>query len=293
ELDRLSIPVHTEVQVLTIQKKSNRFLVKTNKGEFTSDQLILATGGKALPASGSDGSGYAYAMSLGHSIRNVYPSINKLKLNSPHLKHLSGVKIKSSAILYVNEEPIQIEEDDILFTAVGISGPTILQLSREATLAYEAGKHVEIGIKLLPTMLIKEVVSRLKNFEDKTIEQALIGLVNKRFIGPLVKDAGLPSIHTLVSSLSKREKEDLINLLFDWRFEVSGYLGFEEAQATIGGVSIPEINPLTMESNLVPGLYFAGEVMDVDGRCGGYNLQWAWTSGYLAGLSSAIAEKNV
>ena len=132
-----------------------------------------------------------------------------------------------------------------------------------------------------------EVYNRFITSRDKPVDFSLVGMINKRYISAIIKEASIPKQNMLVKDLSDKQLNALVGLLFDWRFLVKGSKGFNDAQVTAGGISIKEINNETMESKRVKGLYITGEVMDIDGRCGGYNLQWAWSSGYLAGMNAS------
>jgi len=167
---------------------------------------------------------------------------------------------------------------------LGISGPTILQLSRKAN-AFLANKE-EVWVKVILVNLLsrKDVEKRLSLASNRPIDFSLVGLIHKKIIPSILKEAGIHDPSMLVSSVQPREKNKLIQLLFDWRFLIKESHGFEDAQVTAGGIDISEINEETMESKIVKGLYLTGEVIDIDGLCGGYNLQWAWSSAYLAGI---------
>lgn len=287
ELQRLEVDIVSDAYVINVIKRKEEFTISLQDGrQFHGDSVIIATGGRAMSSTGSDGSGYELAQQMGHTITEVFPSLVKLKLDSPYLNHLQGIKMPSIVQLIHNENVLQTEEGDILFGNYGISGPTILQLSRKAVELYNHGEDVYIKIVLVNSMTKAELLERFERSGNKPVDFSLVGLINKRYVSAILKEAGIPKQNMLVDELTKQQLNDLVNLLLDWRFPVRGSKSFADAQATAGGVSTEEINPKTMESTLVKGLYFTGEVMDVDGRCGGYNLQWAWTSGYIAGWNS-------
>lgn len=295
ELNRRAVNIKLSQEVSRVQKRKDYFEVITTEGErFQGRRVILATGGMAMPLTGSNGSGYDIAKSFNHRITDVFPALVKLKLDSPYLKHLAGVKIDSEISLVIDGEVQQTEHGDILFANYGISGPTILEISRKANQALRAKKNVELKIVLVQSLARNKILNRLDNFADKEIDQSLIGLINKRFINVLIKEAGIEKSNSLVKNISKQNLNRLISLLYDWRLKVTGSLGFEEAQVTAGGVDVSQVDNLTLESKLTKGLYFTGEVLDIDGRCGGFNLQWAWTSGFVAGkhASGVDYDKN-
>lgn len=285
ELIKLNVNIIINAHVQSINKIKNKFsVVLADKTEYTADRIILCTGGKAMPSSGSDGLGYPIARKLGHHVTTIFPALVKLKLDYPYLKQMDGVKISSIVQLVHQKKVIKEEKGDILFTSYGISGPTILQLSRKANELLHQHEDVFVNVILVNAISRDDVFNRFIESKDKPVDFSLIGLINKRLISALLKEAQIEKQNTLVSQLQEDEIHRIIDLLFNWQFRVTGSKGFEDAQVTAGGVDINEINSKTMESKLVLGLYFAGEVIDIDGPCGGYNLQWAWSSAFVAGL---------
>lgn len=284
ELNRLNVNIITDAFVTTTIYTGNGFDAYLEDGRvFSADKMIIATGGSAMPKTGSDGSGYELAKQLGHVITPVFPALVKLKLDSPYLKHLEGIKMPAVVELIHNNQVVGREEGDVLFGNYGISGPTILQLSRKAMDLFHNNQNVYIKLILVSSLDQNEVIKRFKIFSDRPVDFSLVGLIHKRYISAILKEAGIEKQNTLIKDLTTDQLDKLIHLLFDWRFLVRGSKSFQDAQVTAGGVSTNEIDSETMESKLIRGLYFTGEVMDIDGRCGGYNLQWAWSSGYLAG----------
>ncbi len=288
ELNRLNVEIITEAKVVSIIRTNRSFTTYLEDGRsFDADKVILATGGKAMPKSGSDGSGYQLAEDLGHKITTVFPALVKLKLESPYLNHLQGIKMPTKVELIYKNQVVGQEEGDILFGNYGISGPTILQLSRKAMDLYTKGEKAYIKLQLVSGLSKTQVIKRFNHSKDKAVDFSLVGLIHKRYISAILKEANIEKQNTLVRDLSEKQLNRLIDLLFDWRFLIKGSKSFNDAQVTAGGVSVEEIDHQTMESKKVKGLYFTGELMDIDGRCGGYNLQWAWSSGYLAGLHAS------
>jgi predicted Rossmann fold flavoprotein len=288
EINRIGVKVVTEAYVKMIQKTNNGFKIQLENGTlFEADKVIISTGGKAMPSSGSDGSGYALAQSMGHHVTRIFPALVKLKLDSPYLKNLDGVKIQARVHLMHRNQILQEEEGDVLFTKTGISGPTILQLSRKANALLAEKQEIWIKVILVNQLTRADVEKRLSLSLNKPVDFSLVGLIHKKIIPSLLKEAGIHDHAMLVSALSPKEKSKLIQLLFDWRFLVIESHGFEDAQVTAGGIEIQELHSDTLESKLVKGLYFTGEIIDIDGLCGGYNLQWAWSSAYLAGKSAS------
>lgn len=293
ELHNSGVNIVCNAHVKDIIKNDKDFTVCLSDGtEYHANKVILCAGGKAMPSSGSDGLGYPIARKLGHHVTTIFPALVKLKLESAYLKQLDGVKISSIVQLLHHEKVIQEETGDILFTSYGISGPTILQLSRKANELLLKHENVEIKVILVNSITKEDVKKRFDRFLDRPVDFSLIGLINKRLISAVLKEVKVEKQNTLVSALSPSERTKLIDLLFDWRFQVTGSKGFEDAQVTAGGIDIQEINNKTMESKIVEGLYFAGEIIDIDGPCGGYNLQWAWSSAYLAANSACDRGSN-
>lgn len=289
ELERLKVNVITGAYVTEISKKKE-FEVKIKSGEvFHSDKVIIATGGMAMPVSGSDGNGYKLAKEFGHNIITPTPSLVQLKLESDKLKAINGVKFEGLANLYIDSKLIRQEKGEILFTDYGVSGPPILQLSREAVRGMNEKRKVGLELKLFNKGReeFKDYLSkRFSYMPYKTVEIGLIGLINKKLIIPILKEINLDKSR-LVKELTNTDLDKLANILTSWRFKVIGDKGWGQAQSTAGGILTQDIDSNTLESKRISGLYFCGEILDVDGDCGGYNLQWAWTSGYVAGLNAS------
>ncbi|WFA07707.1 NAD(P)/FAD-dependent oxidoreductase [Tissierella sp. Yu-01] len=290
ELKYLGVELITEAYVVDICRKK-KFVVKLKDGrDFTCDKVILAAGGMAMPVSGSDGNGYSLAKSLGHTVTDIFPGLVQLKLEGNIFKQVNGVKFIGTASVYHKNELLAIDSGDILFTDYGISGPPILQISRKAIEFMNDGKEVELKISIINSRSKEELTtylcSRFVNMPMKTIEEALIGLINKRLILPVLKELNIDK-NLIVSDLSYEEVMKISELLTSWSFKVIGNKGWGQAQVTAGGVNTSEIDSKTMESKIVDGLYIIGELLDIDGDCGGFNLQWAWSSGYVSGLNAA------
>ena len=288
ELALRNIPVELNQEIISVTKKGDVFKITSSSNNvYLSKKVILSTGGKSMPLTGSNGSGLELAKNIGHHITEVFPALVKMKIDSPYLKQLSGVKINTQVDLLVDDKIVQIENGDILFANYGISGPTVLELSRKANENLINGSEVNVRIALIQSLPKSKIIERFENFKYREIDQSLIGLVNKRFINVLIKQAGIEKNNYIVSDIPKPKLFRLVDLLFDWRLRVIGSLGFDDSQVTAGGIDLLEVEDKTLESKLVKGLYFCGEVLDVDGRCGGFNLQWAWSSGYVAALSAS------
>ena len=288
EMDHLGVEVLTDSQVVSIEKDKTFNVKLKDNSILNCDKLILATGGMAMPVSGSDGIGHRLAKELGHTITDLFPSLVQLKLKGNIFKSIKGVKILGSVGIYKYNLLLRQDGGDILFTDYGISGPPILQLSRIPI--KEDYKDVELRVNLMGNKTFEEVreylLERFAYMGHKKLTDSLVGFVNKRLILPLIKELNLNK-DMMVSHLSMKDIEKLANIFTDWRFDIIGNNGWGQAQTTAGGVETGEIESSSMESKKVDGLYIVGELLDVDGDCGGFNLQWAWSSGYLAGLAAS------
>lgn len=283
EGERLGVRVECGVHV---QRMEKNLRIYTDKEEYQADRVLLAAGGMANPALGSDGSGFELAKALGHRIITPLPALVQLKSKEKYFKTLAGVRTEAEVSLYSGKKLLAEEKGEVLFADYGISGIPVMQVSRYAAKALSEGREALLVLDFLPFLSkeeLKEVlVGRLKRNRMETIEQAFIGLLNKKLAYVALKETKIEVSLTL-SQLKDEQLSRLAARLKEWKIPVSEPKSFELAQVTAGGVDTKEINPATMESKLVKGLFFAGEIVDVDGTCGGYNLQWAWSSGYTAG----------
>lgn len=288
ELKYLGVTIENNVHVEKIVSSNKGFSVISNGKEYKADKVIVATGGQASPSLGSDGSGYELVKKLGHSIVKPLPALVQLKSNQKYFKTISGVRTIASIKLQANEKTIAKEEGEILFAAYGVSGIPVMQVSRYAAKALEDKKRVDLEVDFFPELsietLMKELERRLKRIPNSTIEEAMVGLLNNKLMFILIKESNIP-VDMPCMKVSKGKIKELASMLKCFSIPIAGTNTFEQAQVCAGGVDTREVNYSTMESKLVKGLYMCGEILDVDGTCGGYNLQWAWTSGAIAGRS--------
>ena len=284
---------HLEVEFIfdsfvdDVRKNGNVFEVKSNDSIYKFDYLIVACGSKAYKKSGSDGNGYILMKKLGHNIVKTHPGIVQLRLNGDSFKKMSGTKFKANAKLVVDGKEIFEFYHDVLFTDYGISGPTILQLSGEAIRAKNKGLDVKIRIDTVDldeNKLYEHLIYIISLNYYKKINELLVGLINDNLIEEVLNQANI-EYDINVCELSKEEIYKLAHTLKNLEFSVSGYKDEDSGQITCGGVDTDEINPSTMESKKIKNLYIIGEIMDVDGDCGGYNLQWAFSSAYSCAMS--------
>lgn len=286
-LEDRAIPLYTNSKIKTIKTTKQGFKLATGDDEvYECEKLILCCGGKSAQNTGSDGSGYTLAKSLGHSLITPIPALVQLKLDYKNLKALSGVKFNGIANILIDGKVQRSEFGEILFTDYGISGPPILQLSRTASRSLSSKNKVTLKINMMYNKTKEELDDFLEAhwaiFSYRSVVDSFIGIINKKIIPILLKEAGISDIHKPCIDLDWKEKKTILRLLTEWEFVVSDTNSFTNAQVTAGGIDTREVDPITMESKLVKNLYFAGEILDVDGDCGGFNLQWAWSSAYAA-----------
>ncbi|ACV61732.1 HI0933 family protein [Desulfofarcimen acetoxidans DSM 771] len=293
EMEQRKIIVICQADINKIKKTDNNFYATCKDGrKFQANRLILAAGGKASPNLGSNGSGFSLAQSLGHHIIEPFPALVRLQLAESFLKQVQGFKFEGTAEIIVDNKAKARATGEILFTANGISGPPILQLSRKAGEYLQ--KQLKVWLKLslinhLSTEQLEQILlKRWHNQPSQSLAFSFTGFIHKRIIPAMLKAAGIEDINKKVSNLSSKEIKQIASILQDWRFQVTGTDSWSAAQVTAGGVAVNEVNPQTLESKKVKGLYLAGEILDIDGDCGGYNLQWAWSSGYIAGKNAAF-----
>lgn len=272
ELSRLGVSETVDTLVTKIEKKGDAFRLFSEDGRsFSAKTVILATGGKAAPSMGTDGQGFSLAKSLGHTLIPPLPALVQIKTEAP-MRALKGVKHIGEASIFVDGILKEKAHGEILFTDYGLSGPPIFNLSRIAAVACREKRDATIRLNLFPDFTFDTLLAYLEDRQKKlphlTGESLLYGLLPKQLGREIARRATSP--------------RDLAKLLTALSFTASGVMPWANAQVTAGGISASEICAETMESRLVRGLYFCGEILDIDGDCGGFNLQWAWSSAYLA-----------
>ena len=291
EANRLNVQEKTDFNVAGLRKNKDKFSIIGND-TITADRVILSTGGKASPQLGSDGKGYEIAKSFGHEIVEPSPALVQLKLNGKYFKRMAGIRFDGIAKAYAGERLIREEEGEMLFTDYGISGPPILQISRKVIDELNNKSKTYLLIDMFPKysklQLYDILQYRFGRIGYKAMEDGMIGFINKKLIPVILYEAGFDDLNKRCGNLNKKEIYKIIDVLKEWKFEVTGHNSWQQAQSTAGGVKLTQVNPKTLESLKVKGLYFAGEILDVDGDCGGFNLQWAWSSGYTAGHFCSI-----
>ncbi len=283
------IELITNRRVKTLEKKGDLFLVKGDEFVYQSKSVVLCTGGLSYPSTGSNGAGYKFARQFGHTLLETFPALTPLTTNDAQWKSISGVALPCQITLHVDGRKEKMFEGDFLFTHVGFSGPIALNISR--FWLNSSKKHrVELLMNWLPSFneesLHQEIISYSQQYPKRLIKTFLNELLPARFV-----DVFLRKIHLkddlLLNQMKQADRKNLVSKLTHYPIEVNGVVGYSKAEVTAGGIKLDDLHHQTMESKLQPGLFFAGEICDVDGRIGGFNFQWAWASGYVAGCGVA------
>lgn len=286
ECEHLKVKIACQIEVESIENCDGIFQVHTPGWTYEAEKLILATGSKAAPATGSDGSGYALAKSFGHTVIEPYPALVQLLSKEKCLNALAGLRVDARAILFADNKPVISNRGEVQLNANNISGIPVFQISADAAKSFAAGKQCHVVLDFLPDfserLLMDYMRQRIRTGGYKTAVNFLTGLFSKKLSEILCERCKF-SKKLLAENFTEDDIIILCKQIKNFKIQIHGTNGFEHAQCCGGGVSLEEINPFTMESLKMPGLYFCGELLDVHGDCGGYNLQWAWTSGYLAG----------
>lgn len=286
---RVNIEVRCGCKVTALERNRQGFTVLAGKERFSAARVILTTGGRAAPKQGSDGSGYPLLTSLGHHCTPLRPALVPLRCQGGFFKTLKGLRVLCEAGLWRGGHPVTRKRGEVQFTEYGVSGIPIFQIS---CLLREKD---EIGLDLVPEQTFQQLRAdlhaRQRRHPKEGVEDALLGLLPKRLQFVLLRQAGMDPAQP-IGTVERRQLDRLASLYKQWRFPLLGTQGWEQAQVTLGGVPLKEIGE-DCASKQVPGLYLAGEVMDVTGDCGGYNLHWAWCTGMIAGQAAVKYRRNV
>lgn len=274
-----------------IVKNDQAVGVKTVNGQFFGDSVILAAGGASYPGTGSDGSGAKLAKKAGHTIVPLKPSLVPLVSDNPYIEELQGLSLRNVKVtLLSNGKKCADDFGEMLFTHYGVSGPVILSMSNAASKALDDGNEVDLVIDLKPALSEEKLDARIQRdfaqYSRKQLANGLKDLMPQSMI-PVVCDMAFLDSEKFINQISKEERRRLLHVLKNFTIPIIGTRPLAEAIVTAGGVSVKEINPKTMESKLIKRLYCAGEVMDIDGYTGGFNLQAAFSSGYVAGAAAS------
>ena len=296
KLKKLNVDIRYNTRVIEIIPKEDKLKVKTENEIFEAEKVILATGGKSYPLTGSTGDGYKLAEKLGHTITKIKPSLVPLESYDKKIcKSLQGLSLRNVRIELKSEENNKLIYEDfgeMLFTHFGVSGPIILSGSAHLVRyknieEFLRNKKIVLKIDFKPAlseeMLDNRILRDFAELKNKQFKNSLDKLLPQKLI-PIIINESKINPEKKVNEITKEERKNLIKLLKDFRITISNFRPIEEAIITSGGINIKEINPKTMESKIVKGLYFAGEIIDVDSYTGGFNLQIAYSTGYTAGM---------
>lgn len=303
ELERLKTEFHQDEKVISVKEHiSNKtglpdgYIVTTEKDKYLAKKIIIATGGKASPVHGSDGDGYLFAKALEQNITEPVPALTYCTLDDKFSKEWSGVRVKGNVTAFDdNGNKMASDFGELQMVTNGISGIPVFQISRYISMELSKGKRPYINMDIMPSYTVnflkEEIAKRINKYRQYSIADIFEGMLHQKLIKALLISCGISSKEK-ASAITENEIDLITKKLKSWRLNVTGTGDFTKAQVTCGGVDTSGIDSDTMESKTKKGLYFSGEVVDVDGICGGYNLQWAWSSGYIAGISASKALEN-
>ena len=297
--ENVKILEETTVEKILVNDQKEVTGIKTNKGIIKADKIILATGGKSYPLTGSTGDGYIMAQELDHTITKIKPSLVPLTIKEKTIcKELQGLSLKNVKIKIIDKEKNKIIYDDfgeMIFTHFGVSGPIILSSSahlvryKNIESSLNEGK-IKLEIDFKPALEEKKLEERIlrdfEEFKNKRYKNSLDKLLPQKLIKTIIEKSEIDP-EKKVNEITKEERKKLVKILKKFEIEIQGFRPIDEAIITSGGISIKEINPKTMESKIIKGLYFAGEIIDVDAYTGGFNLQIAYSTGYVAGKTKS------
>ena len=289
-LKGIEIKYNTIVE--NIEYNNNKFKITTTNNTYTCDKLIISTGSKSAPNTGSDGFSYQMLPKFNHTIIKPLPALTPLNCEGNFFKDISGVRTDAGITMMENNNIISKETGELQITNTGISGICVFQLSGRIIRSIENNNKVEVSINFLPELNLnntKEVVNFLNNrnniVKNRTISELLDGLLNYKLVNLFLKLSKI-NRDTNWNNLTKEEKEKLSKYLYSFKLKIQNSYSFDKSQVTSGGIPLTEININTMESLKQKNLYLTGELLDVDGDCGGYNLAFAWLSGIIAGSNA-------
>ncbi|MBO4211183.1 MAG: aminoacetone oxidase family FAD-binding enzyme [Oscillospiraceae bacterium] len=282
-LNRQNIQLLTATEIVSVKKQADCFRLKDQNGTlWESERLIVTCGGAAGTKLGGGLSGYQLLRSLGHHCTKLLPSLVQLKTETELVKALKGVRANASLRLTLHDSLLAVAAGEVQFTDYGISGPAVFDLSRTAASTEQSVLHLDLLPDYPQEELLSALCIRISRFPTLQAEDLLTGILHNRLGRMLVKACGV-KLNAPLTGLSWKDLTAVVALCHDLQLRVTGSMGMEGAQVTAGGIVTQEFNPNTLQSRIVPGLYAAGELLDIDGDCGGFNLQWAWSSGLLAG----------
>ncbi len=281
EAKRAGVQIICDCAVTSIAKDADTFTLETTQGTKTCEKLLLASGSPAAPQLGGSNSGYAFATKMGHTLIPRHPSLVQLCSEEDWVKSCAGVKVAGLAQLYANGEYITEKKGDLLFTNYGISGLAILDLSREVSIRLASYDYCELNLDLMPEMskekLTNLLLNRIGEGSEKPLNLWLQGIMNKKLI-PIIIEQSKCKVK-LEKELKRKAVNKIVHTIKNLKLSINETKGFAGAEVATGGINTTEVNPQTMESKMVPNLFFAGEILDVDGDRGGFNFHFAWVTG--------------
>lgn len=290
--EELGVTIKTTTTVKSLKIKDGKLIgVNTNNGSYNADAVIMTTGGTSYPATGSSGDGYPLAQQAGHKIIEPRPALVPLETSGIDSSTFSELSLRNiQATLYANGKQIASQFGELTFMKFGVSGPVVLKMSKYAVFELHKKKTVHLILDLKPALdefkLDQRLVRDINRRGSEPVKDFMRGLLPKPLIPEFSKLSGL-NLNKKTAEITSVERKDLVQYLKCWKINISGHRPFEEAIITAGGVDLKDVDPRTMESTLVKNLYFAGEVLDIQADTGGYNLQAAFSTGWLAGVSAA------
>lgn len=291
ELSRSGVELCPASPVSAITPSGRGFSLAVPEGNLHADRVIVAGGGRAQPKLGSDGSAYALLTGLGHRLRKPFPALTQIETDTAPLRGLSGIRVRTEAWITRGSQELHRTQGEALFADYGMSGVCIMQLAR-----FAQGRGTQLHLNLLPALgmssadeLLCELRLRRKHWLFP-LDQLLTGLCVPRLGAALLRQAGIGPLSRPITSLRGEELHALASIVCDFALDVCGVKGFDSAQVSAGGIAWEDFIPETLASRLIPRLHAAGEVLDVDGDCGGYNLMFAFASGLLAGSNGQLKE---
>ncbi len=297
EMARLGVTEVCETAVHSITPQRGGFLCVCGNGKtFEADRVVICAGGKSSPNLGSNGGGFKLAQALGHTIIEPFPALVQVRLEAPYLNQIAGVGVHGNAEVWVNGKCLGGKTGELLFAPYGISGTAILFLSRIISEHTLKGHDTQVRLDLFPSFTQKALTAliekRIAHDPGKPIDFSFAGFLHKRLIPILLKEAGIHELRRPCGEFPPEALAQLARTFKQWTIPCTGTQSWMFSQVTAGGVDVREVEAATLESKLVPGIHFAGEVLDIDGDSGGYNLQWAWSSGAIAGTCAALGSKG-
>lgn len=288
ELERVGVIIKTNREIVSVDKSGDKFVIKTTKNATESDYLVLACGGLTYPILGGTDIGYKFAKKLGHSIIKPVPSALPLEVDEWILPRLAGQRVTVEITSIIGDKEVKKDTDEMMFAKYGLTGPVILNISREISVRLNRDDKQDCYLKInfVPgknqSEIAEMLIARWSNKSDQTVLHSLYGILSNKISKMVLKYLRV-DLEKLNSQLSEEEKNKIIEFLAGWKVKVKATRGWDQGEFTAGGVDENEIKSETLESKIVSGLFFAGEIVNVDGDVGGFNLSWAWSSGWVVG----------